>query len=203
MLTADARFEELDDADRERLAALLPGADGHDERACVDALVAALPSLPADLPWFGPGAPERWLDWACPPGRVLVVGAYAGADLSTAVALVRSPAGFARVVGPARLRGELGLVTGDWRSNARKLVRAIESRIGPVGLGLFAPEHTLRWLLGRGEPGAWAAAVATGEVLVHPVAVALALPLGLDAGRAAWVLARDLASALGILGKSR
>lgn len=136
------------------------------------------------------------LDFICPPGKTLLFGVFEGSEVSTAVALHRGPRGFDRIVGPSQFRRELGLVSIDWTTSCRGLARAVELGVGPVALGCFAQASTWRSLPAEGS-GAFARAVAAREIVLHPLAPAIAIPLGVDVGRAAFAIAKDLASKLG------
>jgi hypothetical protein len=135
------------------------------------------------------------LDSVCPPGRAMVLGVFQGHELYTCVALRRasgvaafgpSPAGFDRIVGPDELRDDVGILAGDWHRDHRHLARAAELLLdAPLALGVFSEVETLRRLVVDPSPGAWARAAALRDVVLHPVPSALALPLGLDATRAA------------------
>jgi hypothetical protein len=167
------------------------------ELAALD-LIESHPRELKNLPVPGERMAVRALDAVCPVGKVMLLGAFDGAHVATAIALHRGTRGFDRVVGPVRVRGELGLVSGDWFRDARGLARAVELSVGPLSLGCFAQVGTFRRLLGERTPGAWASAVAAREILLHPIAPAVAIPLGLDVGRAAVVVARGLAARLGV-----
>ncbi len=141
---------------------------------------------------------RRLVDVLCPVGKTLLFGAFDRGSVSTSVALHRRKDGFDRVVGPATVRREMGLVSGDFSRDARGLARAVELSVGPLALGCFAEVHVFHRLLADATPGAWASAVAAREVVFHPLAPALAIPLGVDVGRAAVAVARDWAGRLGV-----
>jgi hypothetical protein len=56
----------------------------------------------------------------------------------------------------------------------------------------------MRRLIERDTPGAWAAAVAARDVILSPVSPAVAVPLGLDVGRAALATVRHVAERVGL-----
>jgi hypothetical protein len=85
----------------------------------------------------------------------------------------------------------MGLLSGDYRRDYLHLTRAVETLCGRVALGCFATRATFEKLGQRDTPGAWAAAVAARDVIVSPVTPGVAIPLGLDVGRAAVVGLRD------------
>lgn len=143
------------------------------------------------------GVVAKALDTLCPDGKVLLVAAFERGELDTCVALRRAGTGFDSVLGPGELRTEMGLLSGDWRRDYRHLARAVEQRLGPLALGCYAEYATLKKLLDRSTPGAWAAAVATRDVVLAPVIGAVAVPLGMDVGRAAVATLRELATRVG------
>jgi hypothetical protein len=140
----------------------------------------------------------RALDVVCPVGKTVLLAAFDGAEVLTSLALHRGEHGIDRIVGPALVRREMGLVSGDWARDSRGLSRAVSLGVGPLSLGCFGQAETFRRLLRDTTPGAWATAVAARDVLFTPVTPALAIPLGLDVGRAAVVVARDLAARFGL-----
>ncbi len=116
----------------------------------------------------------------------MLLGLFDGGELWTSCALRRgSSGGFDWVMGPDEIRRDMGLLAGDWRRDYRHLARAIERKVGKLSLGVFAETSTFRALEVDATPGAWARAVAIRDVILAPVPVALAIPLGIDAGRAA------------------
>jgi hypothetical protein len=140
---------------------------------------------------------ERAVDAVCPVGKTLFLGVFERDALLTSVGLHRGRRGFDRIVGPANLRAEVGLRSGDWARDAAGVARAAEMAIGALSLGCFAQRKTLEGLLAGDAPGAWAAAAAAREIVFQPLAPAVVIPLGLDAGRAALALARDIAVRIG------
>jgi hypothetical protein len=137
------------------------------------------------------------LDAVCPPGKSLIVAAFEGAELYTSVALRREAQGFEFMLGPARLRRDVGLLSGDFLRDYRYVGAAVENRLGPLALGCYAELSTFQRLAGSEQPGAWATAVAARDVVLTPVTRGVALPLGLDVGRAVFALARSLVSRVG------
>ena len=137
---------------------------------------------------------ERSIDMVCPVGRTMMLGLFDGGELWTSVALSRGERGFDLVLGPEELRGDLGLLSGDMRRDHRHLARLVAQRTSPLSLGCFSDYRTFRALEVDPTPGAWAMAVAVRDVVLHPVPAAVALPLGLDAGRAVWGALRGIAS---------
>ncbi len=137
------------------------------------------------------------LELLCPEGKVVVVGAFDGGELYTAAALRRAGTGVDFVLGPDRLREDMGLLSGDFSRDYRYLGGAVEARLGPVAVGCYAELRTFRTLSRSSEPGAWARAVAARDVVLTPVTRGVALPLGVDAGRAALALAQKLAQRFG------
>ena len=136
---------------------------------------------------------SRALDALCPIGQSLLIGVFRRGQLYTALGARRGPLGFDRIVGPSVLRRDMGLVSGDWTRDYRYLLRATEERVGTVCVGCFAELATLQALAGAKRPGAWAEAIAMREVILSPVVPALAIPVGIDVGRAALEGVRALA----------
>lgn len=128
----------------------------------------------------------RTLDAVCPPDRSIVVGVFEGGELHTAVVLRRGAMLIEAIVGPEQLRAEMGILSGDWRRDHRHLVSAAEDRFGSVALGFFSELTTLRALEVDSAPGAWSKAVAVRDVILSPAPPALAVPIGIDAGLAAY-----------------
>jgi hypothetical protein len=133
------------------------------------------------------------IDTICPVGRTILVGLFEGGELWTCVALRRAARGFDLILGPDELRLDMGLLAGDWRRDYRHLARVVEDRAGPLALGCYAEVETIRRLEVDATPGAWARAVAVRDVILSPLAPPLAIPIGLDAGRAAFAALRSVA----------
>jgi hypothetical protein len=125
------------------------------------------------------------LELLCPPGKCLVLGAFAQGELYTALVLRRGEQGIDLVLGPAELRSGMGLLSGDWFRDQAHLVAVVERAVGPVAGGCFGQADCLRRLLADRSPGAFAQAVAARELVLDPVSPALAVSLGIDVGRAA------------------
>lgn len=168
-----------------------------------DGAVEVFPSKLGSWPAPSPRAVKLFVDAICPVGKSIVLAALDGHDLTTCVAIHRGRSGFDRIVGPERVRRETGLWSGDWRRNYRGVARAVELAVGPLALGGFAEQRTWSRLVRDRTPGAWAAAVASRDVVFYPMAPALAIPLGIDVGRVAWAMARELADRFGIVARGR
>jgi hypothetical protein len=138
----------------------------------------------------------RALDALCPVDRVALLGVFSRGELYTAMAARRGPRGIDAIVGPQALRGFTGLLSGDWQRDYRYLSEAAERALGPLALGCFAELYTFQALSGA-SPGSWAAAAAARDVVFAPISPGLAVPLGLDAGRAVWASVRGFAERLG------
>ena len=149
------------------------------------------------IPTISRVAADRALDALCPNAQTLLFGVFHRGEVWTALAARRSVGGFDRLIGPSKLRPGMGLLSGDWSRDYRHLIRATESEVGPVGVGCFGELATFQELAGSGRPGSWAQAVATRDIILSPVVPALAIPLGLDFGRAALAKVRDLAGWVG------
>ncbi|MEB2310929.1 MAG: hypothetical protein OZ921_02275 [Sorangiineae bacterium] len=159
--------------------------------------ISAWPWHPASWPVPRERVLLRALDALCPDGKTLLVGAFHQGELATCLAAHRRATGFDRLVGPGLLRREMGLVSGDWRRDYRHLARAAERTVGELANGCFGELDTFRRLVEEPRPGAWAAAVAARDIVLSPAVPAIAVPLGVDAGRAALASVRALADRLG------
>jgi hypothetical protein len=146
------------------------------------------------------GVVRGTVDSVCPSGKTILVGLFEAGELWTSVALRRGEDGFDLILGPDEVRGDMGLLAGDWRRDYRHLFRVIEERSSPVALGCYAEVSTLRKLVVDPNPGAWARAVAVRDVILSPVPAAVAIPLGIDAGRAALSALRSLAERVDPIG---
>jgi hypothetical protein len=138
------------------------------------------------------------LDLVCGEGKTLVLGAFDGGELYTALCLRRRGPAFDVVMGPDRVRRDMGLLSGDFSRDYRYLGAAVEARLGPLSVGCYAELSTFRRLASEPVPGAWATAVAVRDVVLTPITPGLAVPLGVDAGRAALALAKGLLGHIGI-----
>jgi hypothetical protein len=136
------------------------------------------------------------LDALCPQGHVALMGVFARGELYTAVAARRGVRGIDAIMGPDELRPFMGLLSGDWQRDYRFLAEAAERAVGPLGLGCFGELYTFQ-SLANSPAGAWAQAVASREIVLSPVTPGIAVPLGLDAGRAVWAQVRGIAERFG------
>ncbi len=160
-------------------------------------LITLFPWRIADFPVPSERAVGRALDLLCPSEKSLVLGVFENGALSTCLVARRRGNGFDRLIGPDELGRELGLLSGDFRRDQRHLAAAIERRVGKIAVGCYADLHPFRALAGAREPGAWARAVAAQDLVISPWTPAVALPLGLHAGRAAVRGIQELAVRLG------
>ncbi|AUX38658.1 hypothetical protein SOCE26_000360 [Sorangium cellulosum] len=152
------------------------------------------------VPIPSPGVVRGTLESLAGVGKTVVVGLFEGGELWTSVALRRDARGINLILGPDEVREDMGLLAGDWRRDYRHLSRAIEERAGELSLGCFAEAETIRKLEVDPSPGAWARAVAVRDVILAPVPAALAIPLGIDAGRAALAALRSIAERIDPMG---
>jgi hypothetical protein len=140
------------------------------------------------------------LDLLCPDGKSVVIGAFEDGELYTALCLRRRGSAFDAVMGPDRVRRDMGLLSGDFSRDYRYLGAAVEARLGPLAVGCYGELATFRRLAAEPQPGAWASAVAGRDIVLTPVTAGLAVPLGVDAGRAALSMAKGLVERLGLWG---
>jgi hypothetical protein len=101
----------------------------------------------------------------------------------TSVALRRRHGAIDFVAGPDLISRWTGPLGGDWRRDQRVVVDAVSRFLAPAHLGIFGEASTVRRLLLRGDPGAWAAAVAMRDVVVNPTPPYVAVAIGADAVR--------------------
>lgn len=143
-----------------------------------------------------PMAPSRFLEdlleTFCPNDRAAVIGIFERGELWTSVAFSRRDGVIDVVLGKNALREGMGLLSGDFRRDYRHLARAAEERLGNLALGCFAERETLEKLISAPSPGSWARAVAVRDVIISPFPAFMALPLGLDAMKAAMVVLQSL-----------
>jgi hypothetical protein len=152
------------------------------------------PARLAGLPVPTVGMVDTTLDAVCARGHAIALGLFDGGDVWTSIAMRRGRTGaFDWILGPDEIRRDVGLLAGDWRRDYRHLARALDHRVGPLALGVYAEASTFRELEVDPTPGAWAKAVAIRDVILSPVPLALGVPLGIDAGRAAFSAVRGLA----------
>ncbi len=155
--------------------------------------ISLYPRRLAGVPVPSASMVNRSLDAICPSGHAMVVGLFDGGELWTSIALRRGATGtFDYVLGPDEIRRDMGLLAGDFRRDYRHLARAVEKKVGKLSLGVFAEMKTIRALSVDPTPGVWARAVAIRDVILSPVPAALAIPLGIDAGRAAFSALRSV-----------
>ena len=136
--------------------------------AQVEAFIAALreleqegevelwPTRFAEWPIPTERAFESALDLVCPDGKALVIGAFDAGELYTALCLRRGGAAIDQVMGPDRVRRDMGLLSGDFSRDYRYLGAAVEARLAPIAVGCYAELDTFRRLAADPVPGAWA-----------------------------------------------
>lgn len=152
------------------------------------------------VPIPSPGVVRGTFESICPAGKTMLVGLFQDGELWTSVAMRRTERGVDLVLGPDEIRADMGLLAGDWRRDCRHLARAVEERSGPLALGCYAEATRFQELEVDATPGAWARAVAVRDVILTPLAPPLAIPLGIDAGRAAFGALRAVAERIDPVG---
>lgn len=162
-----------------------------------EGLLAMWPRRVADIPVPGTRVISTAFDMLCGEGRALALGVFRHGELYTGLVARRRGLGFERIVGPDELRSEMGLLSGDFRRDFRHFAAAAERNVGPLSVGIFGELFTFQTLARDPAPGAFALSVAARDLLVSPVSPALAVPLGLDVGRAAFAGLRGLAERFG------
>lgn len=165
-----------------------------------EGLLAMWPKRIADIPLPGSRVIGTALDLFCGEGRAVALGVFRHGELYTGLVARRRGLGFDRIVGPDELRPEMGLLSGDFRRDYRHFAAAAERAVGPLSVGAFGELLTFQSLAKDPAPGAFALAVASRELLLAPTSPALAVPIGLDVGRAAFAGLRGLAQRFGASG---
>jgi hypothetical protein len=139
---------------------------------------------------------DRAVDALIPPGKTALLALYERGELWTSLVLRRAPGSLARfdaIVGPAEIRRETGVLSGEFRRDYRHVAAAVEARWGQLAVGLHAEVPRFRELIAKAQPGDWARAVALRDVVLRPLPRVLAGPLGVAATRGATELAQRLA----------
>lgn len=163
--------------------------------------IAYWPPRLQGMPMPTPGMVSGTLDAVCPVGHAMLLGLFESGELYTSIAVRRSSShGIDWIVGPDEIRRDVGLLAGDFRRDFRHLARTVDRKLGRLSLGVFAEASTFKRLQVDPSPGAWARAVAIRDVILSPVPAALAIPLGIDAGRAAFAALREIAVRADLLG---
>lgn len=162
-----------------------------------EGLIAMWPKHFRDIPLPSPRVLAAAFDLLCGDGRALAMGVFRHGELYTGLVARRRGLGFDYIVGPDELRAEMGLLSGDFRRDYRHFASAAERAAGPLALGVFGELLTFQALAKDPAPGAFTLAVAARDLVISPVSPALALPLGLDVGRAAIAGLRGLAERFG------
>jgi hypothetical protein len=162
-----------------------------------EGLIAMWPKRFADIPLPGSRIIGTALDMLCGEGRAVALGVFRHGDLYTGLVARRRGLGFDRIVGPDELRTDMGLLSGDFRRDYRHFVSAAERRVSLLSLGVFGELQTFQMLARDVTPGSFALAVAARDLIISPTSPALAVPLGIDVGRAAFAGLRGLADRFG------
>jgi hypothetical protein len=162
-----------------------------------EGLVSMWPRRFADIPLPGSRVIGTALDMLCGDGRAVALGVFRHGELYTGLVARRRGLGFDRIVGPDELRASMGLLSGDFRRDYRHFIAAAERQVGSLSLGVFGELGTFQMLARDVTPGSFALAVAARDLIISPSSPALALPLGIDVGRAAFAGLRGLADRLG------
>ncbi len=159
--------------------------------------IAVHPWRPSSWPVPREKVVMRALDAVCPDEKSMLLGVFDRGEVFTSILVRRRGPAFDLILGPESLRSEMGLISGDWRRDYRHLSRAAQARAGELAIGCFGELDTFKQLTDSPSPGSWAAAVASRDVLLSPAVPAVAIPLGIDVGRAAIVAVRGLAERVG------
>jgi hypothetical protein len=141
------------------------------------------PPLPETLPIPSGATITRALDLVLPVGRSAMLCTYEGSNIDTAILLRRGPRGIDTVLGPDWLAERVGPLGGDFRRDHHRIAETVATKLGELSIGVFAETATLHALLRSADPGAFATAAATRELVVSPMPPYAAVALGADAIR--------------------
>ncbi|MDH5492626.1 MAG: hypothetical protein OEY14_11805 [Myxococcales bacterium] len=146
------------------------------------------------LPVPSPLTLRRALDLVLPDEKAAVAVLWERGRIWTSAALRRRSGSLDLMAGPDLLSRWTGPLGGDFRRDYLVVSDAVARAVAPLHVGIFAEAHIIRDLLRSPDPGAWAAAVAVRDVIVHPMPAYLAVALGADVANA---VARTSAQMLG------
>ncbi|GAB4204100.1 MAG: hypothetical protein OHK0013_18750 [Sandaracinaceae bacterium] len=135
------------------------------------------------VPLPTPQLVRRTMDSVLPDDRTFVLAVWRGSALWTSAVLRRRAGEIDWIAGPDQLLAWTGPLGGDWRRDHRIVSQAVAAHVAPVHLGIYGELRSIRKLLRSREPGAWARAVASREVIVSPTPPYVAVALGADAMR--------------------
>jgi len=158
--------------------------------------IAAWPLRLRGVPIPTTGMVRASFDAVCPVGKSMVLGLFERGELWTSFALRRAEDGITHIIGPEEVRDDIGLLSGDWRRDHRHLARTVEERVGPLAFGCFAEHATFRALEVDPSAGAWARASFVRDIILSPLPAPMAIPLGIDAGLAAFIAVRNIVERL-------
>ncbi len=148
-----------------------------------DGRIAVHPRPFTSVPLPTPQLVRRTLDSVLPDDRSFVLAVWRGHSLWTAAILRRRAGEIDWIAGPDQLLAWTGPLGGDWRRDHRLVSQAAAEHVAPVHFGLYGDLRSVRRLLRSREAGAWAKAVASREVILHPTPPYVAVALGADAAR--------------------
>ncbi len=133
-----------------------------------------------------PTAPliSRAMDGVLPDGHALILAVFSRGTLWSFAALRRSSGEIDRIIGPDVVLRWTGALGGDFRRDHRVIAEAVAARLAPVHVGIFAEVDDLTALLRSNEPGAWARAIVSRDIIVHPTPPYVAVALAADGMRA-------------------
>jgi hypothetical protein len=135
------------------------------------------------VPLPTPQLVRRTMDSVLPDDRTFVLSVWRGPTLWTCAILRRRGGEIDWVAGPDQLLAWTGPLGGDWRRDHRIVSQAVAAHVAPVHLGVYGELRSVRKILRSREPGAWARAVASREIIVSPTPPYVAVALGADAMR--------------------
>jgi hypothetical protein len=158
----------------------------------VDRQIVFWPQRLEGFPVPTPAMVRKSMDSICKDAECIILGLFENGELWTSALLHRRGIAFDVVAGPEDIRRQMGIISGDFRRDARYMVNAAEELYGPLSFGCFADVGDFRSLQIDPNPGAWSSAVALRKIILSPAPTAVGLALGVDAVRLAAENLRSL-----------
>lgn len=144
---------------------------------------------------------RRTVDSILPDDHSFVLAVWRGPVLWTSAILRRRGGEIDWIAGPDQLLAWTGPLGGDWRRDHRIVSDVVTKHVAPVHMGIYGELSSIRRLLRNREAGAWAKAVATRDLIVHPTPPYVAVALGADAMRRVAQKSTSLLGGLDPLGR--
>jgi hypothetical protein len=207
----DCRLSSLEEVIESASAALRPGEDLVQVGLCLaraaEAEVKAgririWPDLLEGIAVPSRKALDRVFDIVLPPSTCALLYVFDGPALHAEVVVARGPRGVRSISGHDAL--EAGPPPRRWREKYREVLEAAETKLGPPSLGVFVELGAVRAMIGGSQPGAFTRALASKDLIIDPMPLWLAGPVGAAAVHDAVEVGRQARAQLdGVLESSR